>query len=99
MNISQVELKPDLTATGFSAQNAYFFSMMSKIVYSPKLEVEGAIKGNATNKGLELGFDHFFWFEVRYYRETHVAQRASLREMGVPDMLILTAVLPQQMLL
>lgn len=63
MRSSQVKLEPDLTATSFSAQNAYYFSMMSKMVYAPKAEVDGMLKGNATNPG--LGFDRFHWFEVR----------------------------------
>lgn len=37
--------------------------MMSKMVYSPKVEVEGMLKGNATSPG--MGFDRFHWFEVR----------------------------------
>lgn len=55
-------MKPDVMAKGFSAQNAYYFARMSKIVYSPGNEVEGLIAGNATCEG--LGFDRFHWFEV-----------------------------------
>ena len=54
-----MELKPDLEATGFSCQNAFYFANMSKIAYSTKEEVRMIMQGD---KG--LGFDHFHWFEV-----------------------------------
>lgn len=57
-----MKLEPDLTTTKFSTQNAYYFSRMSKVVYAPKAEVEGMLKGNATSPG--MGFDRFHWFEV-----------------------------------
>ena len=59
----QVEMKPDLAATTFSAQNAYFFANLSKIAYKPEQEARGLVKGNSTCEG--LGFDRFHWFEVR----------------------------------
>lgn len=62
-------MKPDVTAKGFSAQNAYYFARMSKIVYSPGNEVKGLIVGNATCEG--LGFDRFHWFEVGGERQTN----------------------------
>ena len=60
--VLQVKLEPDLTATSFSVQNAYYFSRLSKMVYAPKDEVEGMLKGNTTSPG--MGFDRFHWFEV-----------------------------------
>ncbi|CAM9599499.1 unnamed protein product, partial [Laminaria digitata] len=54
-------MKPDLTAKGFSTQNAFFFSVMSKIAYESKDEAKSLVVGNATCSG--LGFDHFHWFE------------------------------------
>lgn len=62
--VRQVQLKPDLQATSFSEQNAYFFAKMSSIAYKSKSETEGLIKGNATHAG--LGFDYFHWFQVGY---------------------------------
>lgn len=61
---AQVVLKPDLEATSFSAQNAYFFAKLSTIAYMPMAEAEGVVKGSATEAG--LGFDRFHWFQVRY---------------------------------
>lgn len=55
-------MKPDLSAKGFSALNAFFFSGMSKIAYATEDEARGLLVGNSTNAG--LGFDRFFWFEV-----------------------------------
>lgn len=63
-----MELKPDLQATDFSYQNAFFFAKMSKIVYFPKSEVRGLLKGNETSAG--MGFDHFYWYEVRTQAST-----------------------------
>lgn len=57
-------MKPDLRATEFSAQNAYFFANLSKIAYKPEQEARGLVKGNSTCEG--LGFDRFHWFEVRF---------------------------------
>ena len=57
-----MEFKPDLEATEFSYQNAFFFSKMSRIAYSTREEVRDLMQGDGTNKG--LGFDHFYWFEV-----------------------------------
>lgn len=59
----QVKLEPDLNTTTFSMQNAYYFARMSKMVYLPQGEVEGLLKGNETAAG--MGFNHFYWFEVR----------------------------------
>lgn len=58
-----MELKPDLQATDFSCQNAFYFAKMSKIAYLPKDEARGLFKGNKTTPG--MGFDHFYWYEVR----------------------------------
>ncbi|CAM9414270.1 unnamed protein product, partial [Laminaria digitata] len=58
----QVELKPDLQATGFSIQNAFFFAKMSKIAYLPRDEARNVFKGNETGTG--MGFDHFYWYEA-----------------------------------
>lgn len=55
-------MKPDLSATTFSPQNAYYFARLSKMAYRKKHEVEGLLAGNSTSKG--LGFDRFHWFEV-----------------------------------
>lgn len=55
-------MKPDLSAKGFSALNAYFFSGLSKIAYATEDEARGLLVGNSTSAG--LGFDRFFWFEV-----------------------------------
>lgn len=70
----QVELKPDLSATSFSAQNAFFFAKMSKIAYLPKAEVQGLMQGNDTNEG--IGYDRFYWFEVRPNRVEYIVGRA-----------------------
>eukprot|EP00903_Cladosiphon_okamuranus_P009617 g9153.t1 len=59
---SEVEMKPDLRAAKFSAQNAYFFANLSKIAYKPENEARGLVKGNSTCEG--LGFDRFHWFEA-----------------------------------
>lgn len=58
----KVEVKPDVAAKGFSAQNAYYFAKLSKIAYLPRDEVEGRIVGNAAGAG--LGYDRFHWFQV-----------------------------------
>ena len=58
-----MEFKPDLEAKSFSCQNAFFFAKMSKIAYSTKDEVRDIMQGGETNTG--LGFDHFYWFEVK----------------------------------
>lgn len=55
-------MKPDLRATAFSRQNAYFFARLSVMAYKEHSEVEGFLAGNSTSKG--LGFDRFQWFEV-----------------------------------
>lgn len=56
-------MRPDLTAKGFSAVNAFFFAGMSKIAYATKDEARGLLVGNSTNHG--LGFNRFYWFEVQ----------------------------------
>lgn len=58
----QVEMKPDLQATTFSPQNAFYFARLANIAYKPKNEAMGLVKGNSTSAG--LGFDRFHWFEV-----------------------------------
>lgn len=58
-------MKPDLSATSFSPQNAFFFANLSKIAYYPEKEARGLVKGNSTCGG--LGFDRFHWFEVRFF--------------------------------
>ena len=58
-----MEIKPDLEATGFSCQNAFFFAKMSRIAYSTREEVRQLMQGDETKKG--LGFDRFHWFEVK----------------------------------
>lgn len=58
-----MEIKPDLEATGFSCQNAFFFAKMSKIAYLPRDEARNVFMGNETDTG--MGFDHFYWYEVR----------------------------------
>lgn len=55
-------MKPDLSAKGFSALNAFFFSRLSKIAYATEDDARGQLIGNSINAG--LGFDRFFWFEV-----------------------------------
>lgn len=55
-------MKPDIRATTFSPQNAYFFALLSKLSYAKHSEVEGFLAGNSTSEG--LGFDHFYWFTV-----------------------------------
>lgn len=55
-------VEPDLKATSFSAQNAYFFAKLSTIAYMTKTEVEGVMKGDDNQVG--LGFDRFHWFQV-----------------------------------
>lgn len=57
-----MELKPDLEATGYSDQNAFYFAKMSRVAYSTKDEVQSFFKDNETTTGLV--FDHFHWFEV-----------------------------------
>lgn len=59
-------MKPDLRATKFSPQNAFFFASLSKMAYKPKNEAMGLVKGNSTFEG--VGFDSFYWFEVRFIR-------------------------------
>lgn len=78
-------MKPELTATGFSAQNAYFFAEMSRIAYSPENEVEGLIAGNATCEG--LGYDRFHWFQVSVENQpTHgcMHQQLTSSKKGLP---------------
>eukprot|EP00904_Undaria_pinnatifida_P008926 jgi/Undpi1/5163/HiC_scaffold_19.g08514.m1 len=58
----KVEMKPDLDATKFSPQNAYFFARLSKMAYRASHEVQGLLVGNSTSAG--LGFDRFHWFEA-----------------------------------
>lgn len=58
----QVELKPDLMATNFSAQNGFFFANMSKLVYSNESAVESSLKEMQSFKGLG---DEFHWYQVR----------------------------------
>lgn len=58
-------MKPDLRATKFSAQNAFYFASLSQIAYKPEKEATGLVKGNSTCVG--LGFDRFHWFEVRSF--------------------------------
>ncbi|CAM9248043.1 unnamed protein product [Scytosiphon promiscuus] len=60
--IPEVSMKPDLSATSFSPQNAFFFANLSKIAYSPEKEARGLVLGNSTYEG--LGFDRFHWFEA-----------------------------------
>lgn len=60
--VDEVEMKPDLKATKFSPQNAYYFARLSRMAYKMKNEVEGLLVGNATSTG--LGFDRFHWFEA-----------------------------------
>lgn len=55
-------MKPDLRATTFSPQNAYFFALLSKMSYAEQSEVKGFLAGNWTSEG--LGFDRFHWFTV-----------------------------------
>ena len=55
-------MRPDVSAKGFSAINAFFFSGLCKIAYSTEHEARGMLVGNSTNPG--LGFDRFYWFEV-----------------------------------
>lgn len=55
-------MRPDLSAKGFSALNAFFFAGMSKIAYVTEDEARGLLLGNATEQG--LGFDKLIWFEV-----------------------------------
>lgn len=52
----KVELKPDPTATGFSAQNGYFFSSMCAAAYSEEDDARQVLEA--------LGFGKFHWFEV-----------------------------------
>ena len=59
----QVALKPDLEATEFSCQNAFFFAKMSSIAYSTREEVRLFMQGDGA-KHNGLGFDRFYWFEV-----------------------------------
>ncbi|CAM9543452.1 unnamed protein product [Ectocarpus fasciculatus] len=82
---SEVELKPDLSATSFSLQNGYYFARMSKMVYSKKSEVQGILTGNTTTAG--LGFDRFHWFEAR---ERHA--RAFFADPAVSGRSILDAI-------
>lgn len=82
-------MKPDLKATKFSPQNAYYFARLSRMAYKMKNEVEGLLVGNATSTG--LGFDRFHWFEVKHVHshdlcpclgvdvEVEVGRRASSR--------------------
>lgn len=60
-----MKMRPDVSAKGFSAVNAFFFSGLSKIAYATEDEARGLLVGNATNAG--LGFDRFYWFEVCTY--------------------------------
>lgn len=62
---AQVELKPDLTATSFSAESSFFFATMSKLVYLPGVDVRLVLHGDGTSNG--MGFKHFYWFEVGTY--------------------------------
>lgn len=59
---SQVDLKVDHDAGGFSCQNAFFFAKMCDTAYSNREEVKAIMLGNETITG--LGFEHFKWFEV-----------------------------------
>lgn len=56
-----MDLKPDVTATSFSAQNGYFFANMSKLAYKTPDEVESTLSEMEDCKGLQ---DHFQWFQV-----------------------------------
>lgn len=58
---TQVYLKPDLTATSFSAQNGYFFANMSKLAYKTPEEVESTLEEMEDCKGLQYNFQ---WFQV-----------------------------------
>ncbi|CAN0366380.1 unnamed protein product [Pylaiella littoralis] len=58
---TEVKMRPDLSAKGFSATNAFFFAGMSKIAYATQDEARGLLVGNSTDSG--LGFDRFHWFE------------------------------------
>lgn len=79
----QVEMNPDLRATTFSPQNAYYFARLSKIAYRKKNEVEGLLAGNSTFKG--LGFNRFHWFEVCMFVETYLlAQMSSYHRASLP---------------
>eukprot|EP00752_Nemacystus_decipiens_P002420 g2281.t1 len=60
--VPKVELKPDLTATSFSAESAFFFATMSKLVYLPEADVRLVLHGDGTGSG--MGFKHFYWFEA-----------------------------------
>lgn len=53
----KVEVKPDPTATGFSAQNGYFFASMCVAAYSEEDDARETVEA--------LGFEAFHWFEVR----------------------------------
>lgn len=59
-NDARVELKPDLTATSFSAQNGYFFATMSKYAYQPEDNLAELLKGMEGCKGLE---EHYQFFQ------------------------------------
>lgn len=58
-------MKPDVRATTFSPQNAYFFALLSKLSYADLSEVKGFLTGNRTSEG--LGFDRFHWFTVSIF--------------------------------
>ena len=57
-----MDIKPDLEATEFCDQNAFFFAKMSKIVCSTKEEVQTFFRDHEATTG--PAFDHFHWFEV-----------------------------------
>lgn len=54
-------LKPDLTATSFSAQNGYFFANMSSLAYDTPDKVESTLGEMEDCKGLQGNFQ---WFQV-----------------------------------
>lgn len=59
----QVDLKPDLTATSFSAQNAYFFATLSDLAYETPANVTSALTKMQDCEGLQ---DNFEWFQVLF---------------------------------
>ncbi|CAM9248116.1 unnamed protein product [Scytosiphon promiscuus] len=60
----EVEMKLDLEATSFSAQNAYFLAKMCKIAYETPDEVKGFLETNGFwGSGVSAG-KMFEWFEA-----------------------------------
>ena len=66
-----MEIKPDLEATSFSEQNAYFLAEMCLLAYEDKDQVRSALESQGFwGAGVSAG-DNFQWFEVCIYTHAY----------------------------